>query len=207
MQLCDELRQFQEPMNVAGMNMVRHPLVFSVPYLDCPEENERLNKMLEVKKEARLDARNKKIWYSYIFLHERPYRIEALLSIVDVVEKKKERWELIREVFVDTENLADNLEDWRNLLWDAIGKDVWRTKKDLPTKLRIYRGGHPEKGVSWTINLEKAKWFANRWGLGLPVFTGIVAKKNVIGFLSERGEDEIVVFHEYVTELEEMTDS
>ncbi len=205
MELCSELRHYYEPAGAGSrFEMVRHPLVFSVPYMDHPEENERLNKMLGLKQEARLEARNKKTWHSYVFLHERPYRIDALMSIIDMV-KKKDRWELIREVFIDTENLADNLDDWRELLVEAIGKDVWRTKKDLPASIQVYRGGYPDKGVSWTLNLEKAKWFANRLGRNLPVFSGIVDKKNAIGYLTERGEEEIVVFHEHVSEITKIT--
>lgn len=69
----------------------------------------------------------------------------------------------------------------------------------LPDELNIYRGvalGREPNGLSWTANLEKAKWFAHRFDRGDKqgyVETAIVKKEDVLAYFNTRDEDELVV--------------
>ncbi|WP_281740653.1 hypothetical protein [Holdemanella biformis] len=69
----------------------------------------------------------------------------------------------------------------------------------LPDELRIYRGvtlGREPNGLSWTSNLETAKWFAHRYDRGNNqgyVEAAIVKKEEVLAYFNTRGEDELVV--------------
>lgn len=74
---------------------------------------------------------------------------------------------------------------------------------ELPDIFTVYRGvtpGHNPNGLSWTHNLDKAKWFANRFGKGY-IRTGTVKKENVLAYFSRRGEEEIVVSPKNLTHL------
>lgn len=66
---------------------------------------------------------------------------------------------------------------------------------NLPETFIAYRGVSKRrnpKGLSWTINLEKAKWFSNRFGKGY-VQQATINKNDVLAYFNSRGEDEIVV--------------
>lgn len=63
--------------------------------------------------------------------------------------------------------------------------------------IEIYRGGseHNIDGWSWSTDIEKARFFANRYaGEGTRVLArATVAKEDIIGYLTGRSESEVVV--------------
>jgi len=68
----------------------------------------------------------------------------------------------------------------------------------LPDRLTIYRGVHIKKGtlrgLSWTLDRERAEWFANRWAKRRPYLVQAqVLKSDVRAHFLDRGEAEIVV--------------
>lgn len=65
----------------------------------------------------------------------------------------------------------------------------------------LYRGvaGRGEarrvKGISWTGDPDRAKWFADRWGLHDPaVYTVTVQESTVLAYVVERNEDEYLLW-------------
>ena len=70
--------------------------------------------------------------------------------------------------------------------------------KNLPESIRVYRGvavGRNPKGLSWTNNLEKARWFSNRFNNENEVGyiqTVVVNKKDILAYFNTRNEDELV---------------
>ena len=67
---------------------------------------------------------------------------------------------------------------------------------NLPDEFTVYRGvakGRVKDGLSWTENLEKARWFANRWQSNGYIQKATVNKKDVLAYFNTRDEDEIVV--------------
>lgn len=74
---------------------------------------------------------------------------------------------------------------------------------ELPDAFTVYRGvtpGHNPNGLSWTCNPDKANWFANRFGKGY-IRTGTAKKENVLAYFSRRGEEEIVISPNDLTNL------
>jgi hypothetical protein len=77
--------------------------------------------------------------------------------------------------------------------------------QQLPDELVIYRGGSvTEKktkryGVSWTLNFQKAKEFADvkqlRDKKPMDVFEMRILKSDVIAFFNSRNEDEIIFIY------------
>lgn len=200
---------------------LKHPLVFAIPF--HPATAFLSNDQYAYKVEAVARALREGAWDTYVFLHERPYRIEAFRDIADHLDGKA-YWELLREIWSDTENL------WQ---WDDIDllmsehiEDRWRFMDEderawldlLPDVITVYRGyqtrpgmfgGSNRLGWSWTTDREKAAWFARRLLLADRkgrVVTGEVAKADVIGYIANRQESEIVVDPENVT-IQEDTDA
>lgn len=60
----------------------------------------------------------------------------------------------------------------------------------------VYRGvakGRTPNGISWTQSLEKAKWFASRFGDDGYVLKGTCHRRDIKAYFNTRNEDEIVV--------------
>ena len=66
----------------------------------------------------------------------------------------------------------------------------------LPEGITVYRGirgrGRLE-ALSWTLDIDKAEWFAKRWNKGGKVYSAMVKKEDVLAVFTSRNEDEIVV--------------
>ena len=65
----------------------------------------------------------------------------------------------------------------------------------LPEKITVYRGGSRDYplGISWTTDLAKAQWFAQRFdGLNGFVATGTIGKQQIWAVFTDRNESEIL---------------
>jgi hypothetical protein len=191
--------------------ILRHPLVFSVPY--APLFNGMLNKNYEVKKKALQQALDEKDWHQYVYWHERPYRVQAFLDIVLLIKKSRDYWELLRSIWTDSENLCQT-DPWvlRSLLSSGrpdrqymMDADERRCFKTLPDEVRVYRGHsrHNRLGFSWTLDIHIAWWFAHRYGLqkGGGVITGLISKDQIKALFLGRNEMEIVALPNEVREI------
>jgi hypothetical protein len=202
--LCEELQDCVSDMDVNGWKAVRHPLVYSVPYFE--REAAILNKRLAMKEKRLEEYLEAGKVEAAVFLYERPYRLQAFLDHADGTLSGKRYWELLAHVWTDSENVWQNLDVWENLLfehkWDKSKYFMSHVERlefeKMPDELTVYRGVRDQrhwKGFSWTVDLDKAVWFANRYkkakGDG-KIIKGVVKKSDVLGYKSARGESEIV---------------
>lgn len=189
--------------------MIRHPLVYAVPFHDIPSEVDRLNKYLASKKEQCEAAMSHKEYDRFVFLHERAYRIEAFQEVAEYLSDQQ-YWPLLSEIWTDSENIFQNAMQWWEMLSAPRARKAMFTPcadraalKKLPAVLDIYRGttavekhGH-YLGFSWTLDKEKARWFATRLikpSDGTPMIASAkVCKKYITGYMDGRGEKEIIV--------------
>lgn len=198
---------------------IKHPLVFSIVH--TPTLNAFVNAQFRSKKEALKRARDKGDWEACVWIHERPYRLDAFLDISWRLDGPR-YWELLGQVWSDTENAWQNTGKWRQALTaDAEGREMMsdadvRCVFDLPPErgglapmTRIYRGYRFDdalQGFSWTLDKARAKWFARRLRQddhpSPKVASGFVAREHVIAYITGRDEQEIVTLPEHVTELE-----
>lgn len=199
--LCDELAEHLETAD-NGMVWVKHPLVISVLFTGMAY---LLNDQLRGKQAALLEARTRHDWHRFVFLHERPYRVGALLSVSRFIADFA-YWNLVRSVWTDSENIWQwGEEAVRDLLLKRKGRKSVMNSADtsaflaLPPRFTIYRGWHEPGtpfGWSWTLRQGQAQWFANRMlpgGSEPRVEAFKVLRTDVIALFTERGEDEIVV--------------
>lgn len=181
---------------------INHPLVQSIPH--SPVMNRRANLMLAHKKEALEEALATGKWNSVVFLHERPFRLNALLEHVPSDIPPSEYWPIVSSVWTDSENIWQNVDVWMDL-WSSdhhrhdlvMDEDEMEVFDNLPEIVNVYRGtqrGLP-LGLSWTTDHERAEWFANRYGQdNALVVEGKVNKAYVLAYFLGRGEQEIVAF-------------
>lgn len=187
--------------------MLHHPLVINVMHHDM--QNAVTNQSYLHKKAAVAKAAKEGDWSRYIFMHERPYRFDALVRAASkgLAQDPKQYWDLVGSVWTDSENIHQSLPAWKKL-WTAPmpGREECMNEKEhaalaaLPETMTVYRGvGHArfKLGLSWTLDKERAEWFANRFaganGRRAHVYAGEVAKKDVLAHFLGRNENEVVI--------------
>ena len=86
---------------------VRHPLVVEDLTTGASYINQAYRDKLDRVKEAETDGN----WGLYVWLHERAYRFDALLSATKkgLTKKPSEIWPLVGEVWQDAENIHQRL--------------------------------------------------------------------------------------------------
>lgn len=182
--------------------MIAHPLLYAIAYR--PELNEQYNLQFLNKQDAAKKALKAGNWHTNIFLHERPYRLQALVSLSVVLEtcnRVDEVAPMINEmlplVYVDAEGLNTNRDLWRLLFGRYEGE---RNRDALPDtdRFMIYRGVSDAThtgGFSWTLDRKQAEWFAARWSKnGGHVFMREVTREEIEFYTDERSEKECVFF-------------
>ena len=212
--LYNELANSIATVSEGGIEMIHHKYFVGI-WSDHEMVISQANKVYDFKKEKVAEAIKDKDISSYLWLHERAYRVQSILDALEDWWKpsKKEYWEVIANLWTDTENVYENHLAWEQLLFlefsdSHLMMDEEDTKffNELPNTITIYRGGIDDKGYSWTLDKDKAEWFANRWvmngNLGdesnvtnrheTNVFEKTINKSDAIAYLSDRNESEII---------------
>lgn len=182
--------------------MLRHPLVYQVPLL-APGY---ANRAYEHKRKELWKALADCDWASVIWIHERPHRLEALIGYcVGRYDEEgepmplcsaPEHWELAADVWVDSENIEQNLHTWRALIGNGdcdlwLGTPEERAAFDaLPDPIPAFRGG-TVGDWSWTTERRVADFFSRR--SGHPVREALIPKADCFGYFTRRGEYELLV--------------
>ena len=103
-----------------------------------------------------------------------------------------------------------------NRLFRLAKKEYLMSEEDkayfdsLPDEITVYRGINTKysekRGLSWTIDKDRAIWFATRTGKteNSKLYTSKVKKEDIYCYLSDRGESEVVVdiYHIGIEEIE-----
>lgn len=92
------------------------------------------------------------------------------------------------------------------VLMDETELQQFRQLEDLVT---VYRGvtshnADNVKALSWTLDRDKAAWFAHRFGEDGTVYEAQIPKQHIWAFLNSRGESEVIVDPR---ELQDITES
>lgn len=195
-ELHDDLKPYVEESSF-GL-MLRHPLVYQVPLGISGYANLYYEQKLKDVGKA-IESGN---FESYVWLHERPYRLEAFGKIADSLDDKQ-YWTLLGKIWVDTENGWANLAQWkkffgstradRNYLMDS---EELMVLDNLPQTIAVYRGcqkGLNENGISWTLDKDRAEWFATRFGKEGKVLEMRINKSKIVAVFTGRNESEVVI--------------
>lgn len=176
---------------------LRHPLVYQVPLW----ANGHANAYYEQKSKAVEKAIEDKNFKQFVWLFERPYRVEAFIKIADKLSDT-DYWRLLSDVWIDTENQYAYLKEWKKLLASKrssrhymMTEEEDNTLRALPELVNIYRGcqkGINQDGLSWSLDKSKAKFFANRFGKKGIILERKVSKNDIVAVLTGRGESEVI---------------
>lgn len=188
---------------------LRHPLMSQVPYF------EQLNKLCNdayTGKKSLLDLCLRELQFEdAIWLHEREFRLDALLAYRPYM-KDPVFWQVVGQVFVDTEDVQSNLNKWASLLTPPrharkmmkMGEQhAWNK---LPPMVTLYRGTQRAevtsqfKGVSWSLSQKVAMQFAMRFMESDPVMLECqVSKEKISAVLDRRDEQEVLVAPQFIS--------
>lgn len=216
--LCSELAECiaQTPIGP----MIKHQFINST-YRSKPhkkdEENGKWNEALRIKKKHYEDYLLENDFESISFLIERPWRISWLYVNKELVIEKvgiPMYYEILGDVFNDTEN-AHQHKDVIIELFNYGGNPLLMMNEEefvkfqeLPNVLKVWRGVESGDdvfeisllGCSWTLDFEKAKWFAKRGGRGHSneepyplIFELEIKKEEVLSYITRRNESEIIL--------------
>lgn len=197
----EEIHPDLEPYLEEGVlgTQLRHPLVYSIPLIS----NGMANRIYEQKKCGIEKALNEGNFEQYVFLHERPYRVQTFKFIAERLTDIQ-YWKLLSNIWIDTESQWADLRLWKQLIGSKRPKREFLMNLEdlpiyhsLPETLTIYRGcqkGKNENGLSWTLDHAKAYWFATRYtrNSNWIVLERTIQKSEVIAVLFGRGEKEII---------------
>lgn len=200
--LHPELERYLYESEPFGVSL-KHPLVFSIMHF--PQQNAMVNAQYAYKLKARRKAMREKQWHTYVFLHERPYRVDAFKRIRARLSNER-YWDLLSEIWIDSENIRQNTSTWERLLRDPrpgrehmMSDEDREAFQDLPDTIEVFQGHTDERddGWSWTTKLETANWFAYRFAdfehAGACVSYGTCSKDLVTAYLTRRNEAEILI--------------
>jgi hypothetical protein len=191
--------------------MIHHPLLIEI--VVDPEHAAMINQRFKVIKESAEKLWKDGNYAGYVFRHERPYRLEAFARCMSHLNSKQ-YWQMLGSVWIDSENIWQHQKLWKSL-WNSKtpNKEFVMDEEDrgyltrLPDNIRVYRGvnrASNQKGLSWTLDREKAKWFSTRFTSAKTKSRLIIAevdKKHVHAYLSGRSENEIVADKVKVLEI------
>ena len=209
--LCDELLEglvTEEDAEENGMLQGIYTKFFHQP-LTPPAMYAFANKMYASKVEMSRKAWDKEDWSKFIILHEKPYRAEALYECSKNIDSDKKYWELAISVFEESENVYQNMAIWTKIFGNKKRRDALlklpevHRKDEIPCSpdkngyIKVYRGYHSnrgQRGISWTLSLDKAEWFANRFQQDNPIVVeALVHIDNIVFYTNNRNEQEVVI--------------
>ena len=135
---------------------------------------------------------------------------QSHLSLKDYSEALADVWTLVEfpnvDVNVSTREFIEYFQrahkEW------LMDEDEYEFYKNLPEEITVYRGtGKGARhllGLSWTLDYEKAKWFATRWNKKGVIYKGKILKENVLAYFSRRNESEVVIDVGKLIDVEEV---
>jgi hypothetical protein len=199
-ELLPELKSSMVKGNFLNKGFIQHPLVIGeLGFMP----NSYYNKQLIRKKERLMEFENNNEFESYLTLIEKPFRVFYFNELVKqnrIKKLSKRYWKLISFLWTNSENISQNKEIWDELLRDKTNSHYFMDKKDLeyfnslPNEFMVYRGYvHWENGYSYSLDRERAVWFAERFGQNGLVKERLVKKEDVFAYINSRKENEIIV--------------
>lgn len=198
------------PVGNFGDLFVTHPyLTTSVTYLNRTkamfnifQEPETFS---EWKKEMEEQIRIQKDAHSIFFRITNPYKLTFFKYVQEYLSEED-----FAKILISCYTLTEFTSNNTNVSKTEMLQFFKKAKKEylmdeeelekynsLPEQVEIYRGvGDPKYKYefSWTLDYNKAEWFANRFDSDTPtIYSCLINKKDIITYIDSRGESEVIV--------------
>ena len=171
--------------------------------IDITENEENLQWWQEWMKEKINSAED--VWRIYAYVNK-PYCL-TLLKYAEPYLSIEDYSKILGDAWVRSENPNEDPNFTKKELLSMfkranpqslMEKGEYEYWKDFEQTLTVYRGVTSEnvkniKALSWTLDEEKAKWFAGRFGENGKVYSAEIDKKDVYAYFGCRGESEVIV--------------
>lgn len=146
----------------------------------------------------------------------KPYKF-AFIKYAEKSMSKDDLSEILADAWIITEepNLDPNLSKTKLLsLFKSANPEVLMNDEELKAfneledTVTIYRGvtsynADNIKALSWTLDYDKAEWFANRFGEEGTVYEAEIVKSHILAYFSRRNESEVIVDPKYLIDIDE----
>jgi hypothetical protein len=178
--------------SVFGLEL-RHPYVYQVPFYCADRANASLHETSSRVEECVAGRR----WGSAVILIQRPYRMIKVAEWLgmDGGMSDHELRDILPFLWMDTE-FPHQFEDLPHSFFQRTGY-VSDTETRLQGLLTVYRGcTQSDLGLSWTLDFERAKWFASRFADDMDsryIFRAQIHADEIWGYFEDRNEKEVVV--------------
>ena len=153
--------------------------------------------------------------YDVRLLVNKPYRLMFVDEIFDFLSPK-DYATLLVFAYIGTENPLDDANmNKRKLIsmFKKANKEFLMDKEDyaryskLDEVVTIYRGVTEDNknninALSWTLNYNTAKWFAERYGNERYIYRAQIDKNHIFAVNNRREEFEVIVDPKYLTNIE-----
>lgn len=138
-----------------------------------------------------------------LFLMDKPYRLEVYKQIFEEIPNE-DKYKIFIDLYVNAEYGFSNIS--KRFLNEILKYKPKIDLSDLDDEIVIYRGEglkstKKENALSWTTDIKVAKFFANRFNSNGKIYKGKVKKENIIDFLRDRSESEILVQYKYIYDV------
>lgn len=178
-------------MTLSEMPFIKHPLINQALPI-----NGLVNRVYTEKKKRVAEYEENGEYGHALWLYEKPWRLDIVLmwSAAGLLDDELYR-ELLAQAWTDTELPHQTNKD---AVVRAFQKAGFLTDGNMPPPeqpLTIFRGGN-RTGLSWTMSLDKAVWFANRWKEAddqKELWQATIRPDGVLAVFWDRGESEVVV--------------
>lgn len=200
-ELDPELQDYVYSDPMFGRSL-KHPLIYELGLVLPGMANRRYAQ----KKKSLAEAVAYGNVHHAVWLHERPYRFDALMEYViqtgSIWHESAKTIDTVLDVWVDSENIEQYQEQWLEL-FDLDHRPTSNGRKrvlgnrvelasfrKLPEELKVYRGGGDSSFITWTTHREVAERFANFSKRGVRERT--VQKDGCFAYMTRRGEFEVL---------------
>lgn len=209
--------------NGATMELVQHPF-FPNRFVCCnPKNTERPfldilgsdDDMQEAFRRYKGFIEEKDSIDSILLLMAAPYRLPFFKHIQKTLSPD-EMGRMLADIWVGSENPNNSMVPLSTLIkWfkQASRESLMDAEElayydSLPDEFTVYRGigsKSNKKGISYTLSLEKAEWFAKRFQQKKGyVLTGTAKKQDVLAYFNSRKEQEVLIEPKNISGLHKM---
>lgn len=197
--LHPDLKPYLQDSQALG-KVLHHPLVVEVFPLWKPANDKYAYKLKAVDEALKADDLEKYVW-----LHERPYRLDTLTALYQEgsmhLKRFKEAW---LTFWSDAEPSDEMYWQWAFEEVAFATDNPKQARKHKGKVVKLYRGteaGDP-LGLAWSLSEETGKFFARRFTKRPELVVGEALFDNAYAYITGRSEEEVDIDPEAVTELE-----